>query len=486
MGVKYYNSLIGKEYGLKLRASSRSAVQKRKQTKGDKKMKRILAGLCVLVVATSAHAASRTWVADRVGDFNVGTNWTTAAGVPVAGDILRFQSGTAYLTSATNGGAGYNTMMVSVGTGNIYSSLNMLNSKLITTNTFYLGHSSTNTTSVFSMTNSTLTIGGAGHFYAGYTGYNQTNTVNLKNSTVDTTGSSAGFMYIAGGAVGYSKAVVNMDGSTFKANGIALAYGTNADVTLNMTGSVLSAKGDIAVGVAAAATGATGTLNVVNSTIEFGKTISDYLQLGTGSNGLGVLNMKNSSATGGSFRLGVNGAGVMNMDGGTLSVTNLHIASYGGTGSSMMSVSNGATISAAWFSLSGGTQTGTLSLAGADISFNVAGNVIGAAGGTFAFSVLDTNGFSTINSSSGIVSIDQSALNITLNGNSLTGLGNLTLFSGSSVTGKFSSVLIDGLDGSDKVIYGADYIALIPEPTTVGLFIVSSVGLILARRVRSY
>jgi hypothetical protein len=458
-------------------------VPENKEEKRGEKMKRILAGLCVLVIATSAHAATKTWVSGRVGDFNVGTNWAGPT-VPIAGDVVRFQGGTAYLTSSTNGS--YNTMMVSVGTGGVSSVFNMLNAKLTTTNTFYLGHTSTNTTSTFSMTNSTLTIGGAGHFYAGYTGYNQTNTVNLKNSTIDTTGSSAGTFYIAGGAAGYSKAVVNMDGSTFKANSVALAYGTNADVTLNMTESVLSSKGDVSVGYNAAATGATGTLNVVNSTIDFGKTTADYLQLGLGTNVLGVLNMKNSSATGGSFRLGVYGAGVMNMDGGTLSVTNIHIASYGGTGSSMMSVSNGATISAAWFSLSGGTQTGTLSLAGADISFNVAGNVLGADGGTFAFSVLDTNGFSTINSSSGIISIDQSALNITLNGNSLTGLGNLTLFSGSSVTGKFSSVLIDGLDGSDKVIYGADYIALIPEPTTVGLFIVSSVGLILARRVRGY
>jgi hypothetical protein len=133
-----------------------------------------------------------------------------------------------------------------------------------------------------------------------------------------------------------------------------------------------------------------------------------------------------------------------------------------------------------------GSATGSvvgLTLSGADTLFDITGGLTATNGNaTFTFNILDGDGVSTIDAA-GAVNIAGSAL--VINGNYSNILNNV-LFEGSSVAGTFSSVLINGADGSSLISYGPTQISIIPEPTTVGLFIVSSVGLIMARRIKSY
>jgi hypothetical protein len=449
-------------------------------------MKRILAGLCVLVIATSAHAATKSWVAGRVGDFNIGTNWSGPT-VPVANDIIVINDGTAVLTSMTNPVSGsYGIVRISNSASNLTGRLNIVNgSKLVTTGMVYLGQNSTNSTSILNLTNSTLSVEGASGMYLGYTGTNLTSIVNAKNSTLDLMGTpAAGYsLYVGGNAVlgPNSSATLTMDGSTANTKGVQFAAGAgSAEVNL-IGGSALNAVGNVYAGYNAGHGAA--TVNITDSHLGS----SGILSLGASAGALVTMNVTDGTVAANALRIGSDANGVLNMNGGSLSVTGgISIASAAAGMTGAMSVSNGAAISIGNLLMgsTNGATTTSLTLSGSDVLFNLANLNATNSGATLTFNVLDAGGVSTV-TASGNVAINQSVLNINLNGNSLESLGNLVLFSG-NVIGTFSSVTIDGLDGSGKVVYGADYIALIPEPATVGLFVISSAGLILARRMRNY
>jgi hypothetical protein len=265
--------------------------------------------------------------------------------------------------------------------------------------------------------------------------------------------------------------------STLKITGSAqVALGTSSKADMNVSSGALLDANVLNVSVG---TTATGTVNVIAANLKAGSTV-----IGWGTNSIGIVNIDSgSSATSGLTRVGYYGQGTLGLNGSSLSTgTNaLDIASLSGNGSVM--VSNGATLSVgAALALATGAGNALFEVSGANNTISV--NNVDAQNNraTFAFSVLDMNGFSTV-TATGDILIDNSVLNIDLNGYNLADLNNLILFTGNSVTGTFSSVLIDGLDGSSKVVYGADYITLIPEPATFGLLLFSALGLFGFRRM---
>jgi hypothetical protein len=454
-------------------------------------MKKILAGLCAMVIASSAPAAIKTWTGN-VGDYNTAGNWN-ASGVPTGSDTARMSTGTVYLTSSTNsiGVAyiGYNIIPAGV-----VSKFNMMNSTYTVTNGMYLGYVAGNSSSALNMTNSTLNFAPGGNLILSHSGTNQNNEVNLNNSTIDLTGTtSGGALNFHNTTVAQTNATVTVslsNGSKIKAkSSVGVGYGVNSYSTLNMTGgsSLTLQGGYLYIGLGNGG-GSTGVVNIAGggSSIYVGTTTNDIIRMGKDlASNYGTLNIgSGGSVTSGIINIGYAGGSAVNVDGGKLSIADaITMGSSAGT-SSMLSMSNGAVVSSASFTLGSGTNV--VRVSGSDVSFYTAGNIAANKNtATFIFDILGTNGVSTLDAG-GNVFVDGASLVINLNGNSLGSLANLVLLSGNSVTGTFSNVLIDGLDGSGKVVYGADYIALIPEPATVGLFIVSSVGLIMARRIKGY
>jgi hypothetical protein len=242
----------------------------------------------------------------------------------------------------------------------------------------------------------------------------------------------------------------------------------------------------------------------------------------------GVLNLRGGSITTSALNVYGNGAanltgGTLNMNGtltanGTVTINGGTIArniagvttTIAGTGAIKMlsgsyALTGGAAtdvvqINTALFEISGGAVnlSGQVRL-GAGAEIKIIGNDAtiqfgrlnnqGAQTGTIRF-VFDEDGVSTVNSAG---YINLSASTIIVDGSAFTGeAGSFDLFKGTTLSGL---ALTDNISVSGFGSYGGAYVTqdadsglvqltVIPEPATVGLFIVASAGLMILRRLR--
>jgi hypothetical protein len=428
----------------------------------------MLSGLCALLLAvTSAHAATKYWVPGNVGSFATGTNWSGGT-VPASNDTVYVNSGTATMDSQTYYAAGFYLMRTNTPGHTAY--FNMNNSTMYQTANSAIGQGVTNTTAILSLTNSTMNTR---TFYVGHSGVNMTNVMNLKASTMN-----VGVNLILS-ATSNSLNVLNLtDNSVVSvATNVTMGWGGGVKTMINIEGGSRMSLAALSMGTAA---GSTGIVNVAaNSSL----TMSGGNLIGQAVGGYGELNINGGSVTGANFFVGNQSSGALNMNGGNLKLTGgLNLAWYNNSETGALSASNGAVISVDSMNVGGQpTSTASVVLSGADVSFDIATTLLATnSNATFTFNILDTNGVSTINAAGNIL---LAGADLVINGN-ISNILNNVLFTGNSVTGTFATVLINGQDGSSLIGYGADSISIIPEPTTVGLFVVSSVGLILLRRVR--
>jgi hypothetical protein len=376
------------------------------------------------------------------------------------------------------------------GTGtNQTATLQMKDSKL-TGGYLYVGGSATDAKSYLFMDNSTASMG---QTTFANSGARTVATVALTNNSSLT---SSGSIFM-GNAAGSVANVSVRGGSSLNAANFSIASGTGATTTVSISdsSSLLKTTGTAQIGLGpnsyatvdvsgdslaeanalqvGAGLAATGTFNAVEANVNAGS-----LSIGFGTNSVGLVNIgSGASLTSGLTRVGYDGKGTLNLNGGRLDTTpttnNLVIA--GSVGDGTVIVSNGATVSVAALNMATGSGKAVLEVAGADNSINVSGASAQGADVTFIFEALNAGGFSTVNSS-GDININGAVLQINLNGHALREASNLYLFSATNaVSGTFSSVIIDGASAADRVVYGDNYIKLLPEPAMPGLYIIGSI-----------
>lgn len=275
------------------------------------------------------------------------------------------------------------------------------------------------------------------HVYV--TGTGTAPTLNIsQNFSMSTTASRS--LYIGGGNAANQSGTVNHTAGTFTGQRIAIASSTN---TLTITNR-------------------SGTYNFSGGAISMGSTAGSYIQVGSRLGETGNFNLSGTgSVAAEQLVLGLyNGNGNVKVEGGglTLNFGQINMAgSYAG---------NGSTKIEAVFT---GTGFSTISVA-----TNVIFDITGSNGTEFQLSL----GSGFVYSNNVTYTIIDAAGDFTGYGR----FGNVTNNQVLTVDGKkFTANYITGAGVNDKFT-----LTTIPEPTTVGLFVISAAGLMVARRMQMF
>jgi hypothetical protein len=292
-------------------------------------------------------------------------------------------------------------------------------------------------------------------------------------------------------------AVVNMS-----ANGVSRTLTVSGNGTagpvLNITKDLLNNATIFTVGSGSDST-YKGTVNHTSGTVSFGTAGTRRLYVGattTSQSGTGVYNFGGTAASNAPV-LNVNGG--LSVGSGSANITGtLTLSGHGSVSQGSGTTEN--------FVVGFNNANGTLNVSGGDltISFANAMNLSSAGSGSSVLNAtLTSSGFSTINVG-GAVAIGNSAsankatFNLDLDGYNGTVGDIITIINGGAAFGGhgvFANVANDSIISVDSYEFKAIYdnsnhdfklqVMTIPEPTTVGLFVVASMGLLATRRIRS-
>jgi hypothetical protein len=286
--------------------------------------------------------------------------------------------------------------------------------------------------------------------------------------------------------------------------------GVDGAATLNViSGDLSSSGGDITAGHNG---GSSGTINLTGGTITTAANKGTYIG-GVIASAKGTLNISGGTFTAQNTRVGIYGEGVMNLSGsGVLSVNALDLGYYGGstgivnmTGGTLETINTvnigKADGSYAELNLSGGTfstatfkalnigpsGTGKLKISGTDAVITL-GDAVNFGANAFFEAALSSDGVTTVTGGN-----DKA---ITLDGalvlSALTGVSSVpssvTLFQtqgSGAISGTFDTVDWGNLSGdlvyTDEQVR-IDNLEVIPEPVTIGLFVLSGFVIFVMRR----
>jgi len=296
------------------------------------------------------------------------------------------------------------------------------------------------------------------------------------------TATGAGVVTQSDGSVSAGTIVVNNSGtgdlSRYDLSGGTVSATTSATVRnagqLNISGGTFSA--------AALTADSGGAVNLSGGTLNMNGTLT--------ANGTVTINggmISNNIAGVGATGRTMAGGGAIKMLSGSYALTGGAATDVVQINTALFEISGGAV------NLSGQVRVGAgaeMKIIGNDatIQFGRLNNQ-GTQTGTFRF-VFDEDGVSTVNSAG---YINLSAATLIVDGSAFTGeAGTFDLFKGTTLSGV---ALADNISVSGFDSYGGAYVTqdvdsglvqltVIPEPATVGLFIVASVGLMILRRLR--
>lgn len=324
------------------------------------------------------------------------------------------------------------TVWIGANGGNFNTAANWNNGLPGSTNIAWI----TNSGAVVNMTNASPAA--MTHVYV--TGTGTAPTLNISQDFKMSTNANRSLYVGSGNASGFS-GTVNHTAGIFTGQRIAIASSTNT----------------------ATITGRSGTYNFSGGAISMGSTTGSYIQVGSRSGETGYFNLSGTGSVGAEqLMLGLLGAtGNVKVEGGGLTL-NFGQINMAGTYANSASTKIEAVLTGTGFS-----------------TINVATNVI--------FDIVGTGGNGTefqLSLGSGFVYSNNVTYTIINAGGDFTGygrFGNVTNNQVLTVDGKqFTANYITGA-GNDKFT-----LTTIPEPTTVGLFVISAAGLMVARRMQTF
>jgi T5SS/PEP-CTERM-associated repeat protein len=328
------------------------------------------------LLTTSLWADTTLWATDSSGNFNDPANWT--GGVPDAGDDALFLRGNGITYSVTfpgrpiiQGVAQYESNVLNFGTNNVTflqsTALNLGPSRYSLTTAIVVG--APNGPAMLTTSLGLLT---APRATFGLVGTANPTTVNVTSGTLQLTGSDSSVDELIVGNDG--GATLNLSGIaqlslTGDAGNVVVGAHTGVDGTIHLSGGQANIAGSEGGVVLGAVAGASGTIELSNSAAAWNQNSdSDDAPLVVGDLGTGTLSITAGQVNNYWGKIG-NAAGSNGMavvDGLSSTWTNRGELDVAGSGTGLLTVSNGGTVSSSAATIgSGNGGMGTVEVTGA-------------------------------------------------------------------------------------------------------------------------